>query len=290
MNANGTLAMQNMEWDTYTLSLSDATRDMMGTIPLDPVTVNPSSTQNFQFILMPAADPALLTTVTDAATGAGINGASVTVAKSGYSKTQTTGQATVLQTDWSNGAYASQNGGIDAGTPGILRLLANGSSTFSTSTTASLISTTIDLGGSSSTLPSFSWTPASQPAQTGAGSIAFQIAADNDNATWNFIGPDGTPGTYFTSMPATLPASLSGNRYLRYEVFMSTQDQNYTPTLTGITFVFSANCVPPAQSLFTGLPQGNYTVTVSAPNYNNNSTTLSVGSGFQSSTVPLLHL
>ncbi len=290
MGANGTTLMQNMEWDTYTLSLSDVSRDLMGTIPLDPVTVNPSSTQAFQFVLEPAADPSLLTTVTDAATGAGITGASVTMSGSGFSETQTTGQATVSQTDWSGGQYASQSGGMDTSVPGVLQLLVNASGTFPTSVTEWLISNTIDLGGSSSTIPWMSWTPVSQPSQTGAGSIAFQVAANNDDATWNFVGPDGTSGTYFTTTPSTLPVSLSGNRYLRYKVFMSTQDQNYTPALTGVTFGFSANCVPPAQTLFTSLPQGTYTVSVSAANYNQNSTTVSVGPGFQSSTVPLIHL
>jgi hypothetical protein len=233
----------------------------MGTLPLDPVTVNPSSSQSFQFILTPVANPALLATVTDAATGAGLNGANVTIAKGGFSETQTTGQATVSQSDWSGGQYTSQNGGMDTTAPGVLRLLANASSR----------------------------APASQPPQTGAGSIEFQVAANNDNATWNFVGPDGTGASYFTSPSSTLPTSLSGNRYFRYEVFMSTQSASSTPSLTNFTLAFSANCVPPAQTLFTGLPQGAYTVSVSAPNYNNGSSTVSVGAGFTSSTISLIH-
>ena len=62
MGANGTDLLQNVEWDTYTLAANDATRDLMGTIPLDPIVVNPSSTQSFQFVLAPAANPALLVT------------------------------------------------------------------------------------------------------------------------------------------------------------------------------------------------------------------------------------
>ncbi len=289
MDANGTALMQNVEWDTYALGVNDASHDLMGTIPLDPLVVNPSSTQAFQFILAPAANPALLTTVTDAATGAGIFGANVTISKSGFLATQLSGQAAVSQANWSGGQYASQSGGMDTSIPGVIQLFANASSTYPTSTIASLISNTIDLGGSSTTWYSMSWTPTSQTPSTGAGSIAFQVAANNDNATWKFIGPDGTAGSYFTATPATLPAALSGNRYLRYEVFMSTQDPNNSPALTGVTFGFSGNCVPPAQTLFTGLPQGTYAINVSAPNYNNNSTTVSIGAGFQSSTISLIH-
>jgi hypothetical protein len=289
MGASGTSLMQNLEWDTYTLTVNDASHDLMGTIPLDPIVLNPSSTESMQFILAPSANPALLATVTNAATGAGITGANVTVSKSGFSKTQTTGQATVSQTDWSGGQFSSQSGGMNANVPGILQLLANASSTYPTSTVAWLISNTIDLGGSSSTLYVMSWTPTTEPTSTGVGSISFQVAADNNNATWNFIGPDGTASSYFTSTSSSLPASLSGNRYVRYEVFMRTQDPNTSPALTSVTFAFSANCVPPAQTLFTGLPQGSYSVNVSALNYNNNSTTVSVGAGFQSSTIPLIH-
>ena len=134
------------------------------------------------------------------------------------------------------------------------------------------------------------WTPTSEPPSTGANSIAFQVAANNDNATWNFIGPDGTANSYFTSASSTLPISLSGNRYLRYEVFMSTTKPRIIRRRSiGVSFSFSANCVPPAQTLFTSLPQGTYTITVSAPNYNNNSTTATVGAGFQSSTIQLIH-
>jgi hypothetical protein len=290
MDASGSALMQNIEWDTYTLTLNSSTQNVMGTIPLDPIVVNPSSTATFQFVLQPAANPSLLATVVDAATGAGITNATVTLSKTGYSNTMTTGQATVGQSDWSGNQYSSQSGGIDASTYGQLQLLANASSSYATSSTAWLISTTIDLGGSSSTLSSFSWTPTIQPTQTGSSSLEFQIAANNDNATWNFIGPDGTGNTYFISSTNSLPASLFGNRYVRYEVFMSTQDPNYTPSLNTVSFGFSANCVPSAQSLFTSLPQGSYTLDVTAPNYNEGSTTLSIAPGSQSAEISLTSL
>jgi hypothetical protein len=129
-----------------------------------------------------------------------------------------------------------------------------------------------------------------QPTSTGPQSLAFQIATNNDNATWNYVGPDGTAGTYFTSSPVSLPGSLFGNRYVRYKVFMSTQAETQTPRLDDIAISFNANCVPPAQALFTSLPQGTYTIDVMADNYNENSTTVSVGAGFQSSTISLIHV
>ena len=289
MDASGTQTIQNLEWDTYTLNVSDISRELAGTIPLDPITINPNSTQTFKFILVPSADPALLATITDTATGNGITDAKVTLTEPGVSRILTTGQDTVSQTDWSGNHYSSQSGGVDTTTPGTMTLLANASSSYSTTTTEWLISSTIDLGGASSTLYSIAWNPTSEPVQTGPQSAIFQVAGNTDQATWNFIGPDGTSGSYFTSSSSSLPASLSGDRYIRYKVYMSTQDQHYTPSITKVSFTFSADCVPPAQVLFTSLPLGSYTLDVTAPNYFENSTTISITSGFQSSTLSLTH-
>lgn len=289
MSATGTAVLQNMEWDTYSVALNDATKHLAGTIALDPITIDPSSTVSLRLIEQAAANPALMVTVVDGSTGAGIPDATVTISKSGFSSTLTTDHATLSQTDWSGGGqagYANQSG-IDTNShPGQIMLLLNASGTYATGTFNSLTSNTFDLGGSSSTLRSISWN-AVQPSQTGANSLEFQVAVNNNNATWNFVGPDGTINTFFTAS-SSLPASLAGNRYLRYEVYMTTADPNYTPELDDVSFDFAADCVPPAQVLFTGLPQGSYTVDVTAQNYTENSTTAAVASGYQSSTVSLM--
>ncbi len=290
---SGSLSFLSVPWDTYSLQLGTTSQDIVGTMPFAPLAslaIAPSSTQNFQFILRPASNPSLLVTVQDASTSAGVANANVTLSAnggSGFSETLETNHSTFSDTDWSSGHYASQNGALDPSTPGELQLLANASSTYSTSTVGSLISNTFDVGGTSSTFNAITWSPVSEPPSTGAGSLEFQVAGNDDDATWNFIGPDGTPDTYFTSPGAALPSSLAGDRYFRYEVFMSTQDPDTTPTLTNVSIDFTANCVPPAQVLFTGLAHGNYTLDVTASNYDENSTTISVGSGAQSSTIIL---
>lgn len=288
-NASGMLTFTDVPWDTYSLALGTTSEDIAGTTPFTPLTIAPSSTQNLQYILSPAADPSLLVTVQDASTSAGVSNANVALTANGFSQALTTDQATLSQSDWSSGQYASQNGGLDPSTPGELMLLINASSTYSTSTIGSLISNTFDVGGTSSTFNGILWSPLSEPSSTGPGSLEFQVAGNTDDATWNFIGPDGTPNTYFTS-PGSLPSSLAGDRYFRYQVFMSTQDPSTTPTLNSFSINFTANCVPPAQVLFTGLARGNYTLDVTAPNYAENSTTISVGNGAQSSTIMLTEL
>lgn len=295
--AGGTLSLANVPWDTYSLSLATTSENVAGTIPFSPVNVDPGSSQPFQFILQAASNPALLVSVVDGTTGAGIPNATAKLSKGAFSASLTTDHAALSQSDWSAGAgaaaglsgYASQNGGMDPNSiPGELSLLATSPGVYATGTTASLISNTFDTGGASSTFNAISWNPvpANEPPLT---QIEFQVAANNDNATWNFIGPDGTSNTFFTtsSSLSTLPVSLAGDRYFRYEVFMNTQDPSATPVLNDISLDFTTSCVPPAQVLFSGLGQGSYTLDVTAPNYTESSGPVSVGAGYQSSTIEM---
>jgi hypothetical protein len=286
MNASGTATLSNLEWGTYFIGLSDATKNVMGTIPLDPFAINPSTTAMFQFVVSPAANPSLLVSAVDSASGAGIMNATTTLSGGGNTYTLVTGHAQLSDTDWSAGQYTSQSG-TDTSVAGKVTMMADASGTYTTSTTAWIISNTFDVGGTSSTFYAITWKPSGQPVAAGANSLKLQVATNNDNATWNFIGPDGTGGTYFTTS-STLPAALNSNRYVRYKAYLSTQDGNTTPELDSVTIDFSANCVPPAQVLFTGLSAGSYTLDVLAPSYSENSSTVSIGAGFQSSTVVLL--
>lgn len=283
-NASGTLTMSNVEWDTYNITLNDSAEDIAGTVPFDPITVNPSSTVNFQFVLQPAEDPSLLVSAIDSATGVGVPNAVMTISKGGTPESLAAGREFVTQNSWSGGAYASQSGGIDTTSKAnAITLLLNASGTYNTGTNDWLISNTFDLGSSSSTLYVLSWDPGSEPANTSA---EFQVAANNDDATWNFVGPDGTGSTFFTAS-SSLPASLSGNRYVRYEVYLNTTDPNATPEIDDVTLEFSTPCVPPYQALFTSLAQGSYSVDVTAPNYTETTSTASVGSGESFTTVSM---
>ncbi len=281
-SSSGTAVLANLAWDTYTLVFGGTGFDLAGTIPLDPVVLPPSTTQPFAFVLAPAADPSLLVTVKDAMTGAGIPQAQVGLVNGGTSFGLTTDHAVFSETDWSGGNYAAQNGLVNATVPGVIMLLANASSSYPTSTLGWLESNTFDVGGTSSTFNTLSWSPSSQPAGTLA---EFQVAGNNDNATWNFIGPDGTSATYFTAAPAALPAALAGDRYFRYKVFMGTTNPSFTPSVTGVTVDFAANCVPPSQALFTNIPQATYSFSATATGYAQATGTVTVGAGEQSTTI-----
>lgn len=279
-DANGVKTLSSLEWDRYALGFTGAGYDVLGTIPFSPTYVNPATSYDFRFVLSPAAPSSLLVSVKDGA-GAGIQNAAVTISTAGFSDTATTGHATLTKTNWSGGAYDSESGGIDAETlPGSLTLLANASGTYSASGSAWLISQTIDLGGSSSTLYDFSWS-GNVPAETGAGSVKFQLAGNNDNSTWNFSGPDGTAGTYYTATSSAPSGFLNDKRYIRYKVFLSTADELFTPRVDVVTLSFNGICVPPYQAFFNNLANATYDVSVSAAGYSLATTSVAVSGSAQ---------
>lgn len=77
-------------------------------------------------------------------------------------------------------------------------------------------------------------------ANTGVGcAVKIQIAAGNSTSSWNYVGPDGASGTYFTVSGETIPSSLNNSRYLKYKTYLATTDTAYTPSLNDITFNYS---------------------------------------------------
>ncbi|OGY24026.1 MAG: hypothetical protein A2Y57_02220 [Candidatus Woykebacteria bacterium RBG_13_40_7b] len=66
--------------------------------------------------------------------------------------------------------------------------------------------------------------------QTPAGTaIRFQTAANKDNLTWNFVGPDGTTGTFYNQASAIHFKSAEG-QFFRFKAFLSS-DGTATPIL-----------------------------------------------------------
>ena len=77
---------------------------------------------------------------------------------------------------------------------------------------------------------------ATQPAGT---AVIFQVAASNSAAgPFNFVGPDGTAATFFTTSGASL-SQFNGFRYLKYKAFLSTNSGSVTPTLSSVAVCFN---------------------------------------------------
>ncbi|HBW74247.1 MAG TPA: hypothetical protein DEF59_03220 [Candidatus Magasanikbacteria bacterium] len=275
-DATGKFTLSGLEWDTYQFVLFGTTYDIAGTIPTLPITLAPAATQNLSIILAAHTANNFLVTVKDNGTKLPLTGAVVTIAKSSFSAQVITGNGYARQTDWSGGSgqatytdetkYFSQDGSIsDSGTPGDLFLKKIGNNYL---WSGELISSTIDFGAPSN-FTNIEWLPLAQPPQTGADSLKFQIASSPvlDPAQWIFLGPDGTPNTYYTASITNINSVHDNNRYLRYKVFMSTINNKYTPQLSEIAVSFTSGCTPPGQAFFSSLSSGTYDITVSLSGY-----------------------
>jgi hypothetical protein len=285
-SSSGQKVFPALRWDTYSITLNDASKNIAGTIPFVPVTANPGATGTVRFILQNALNPSLLVGVKDSA-GNIIQDAAVHLISGGASTTLITGHRFFTQTTWISNQYSSKSAGMDTETiPGSLTLLQGASSTYPTSTEW-LISNTFDAGTPSSTYYAMHWSPPIQPAAAGTSSVQFQVAANNDNATWNFIGPDGTALTYFNSANSSLGGAFNNNRYARYKVYLSTQDVNFTPQLDSANIEYSSVCAPPSQVLFTGVPAGPYSLDVTAAGHTETTSSVNVGAGWQQTTITM---
>jgi hypothetical protein len=72
----------------------------------------------------------------------------------------------------------------------------------------------------------------------GSTELKFQIATNNDNSTWNFVGPDGNPATYYVTSGSAIWSGHDGNRYIKYKAFLSTAILCQTPELEEIRITF----------------------------------------------------
>ena len=274
-----------VEWDTYSLRPTDAVNDIAGVQASLSFTMDPGMMKNLTWMIASRSQDGLSVSVTDE-NGLPLDYALIQVTKTGYDHTQTTGIRTLEQTDWSSGQFADKSVLLDASAPGELTLmLSNGS--YASAGQEWLISESYNLGTSSANFTSLNWTPASQLPQTGPDALQLQLATNNDNATWNWVGPDGTPSSYFTAPGQAIPAVLNGNRYLRYRAYLSTADDSTTPTLQDVAIGFSSGCVLSGQAYFNGLTAGIYTITVTHTGYQTSISALNISDTWQRITIQL---
>jgi len=287
-DGDGRKTISSLEWDTYNLNLTDGSYDLAGTVPLLPLMLNPDTNQDFKLIVAPKDPKSLLITVKDASTQLPLSDAAVRLEKSGYDVTLTTGRGFIRQTDWSGAAgqadftdparYFDSDGNIETNNPDGEFHLRKIFDEYESS--GYLVSSTFDTG-SASNFHQILWQPQDQPPNTGPDSARFQIATNNDKATWNFLGPDGTASTYYTLANQNINSLHNGDRYFRYKAFLQTASSTWTPTVSDVSFTFTSSCVPPGQVFFTGLGTGNYTLTVSKTGYQPFTDTVNVSSSWQ---------
>lgn len=284
-DADGINQLNNLEWDTYDFSLNGDQYDLGGSSSLMPLIVNPSAIYSMQWLVTPHTASSLLLTVQDASS-TNVNDASVTLSNATYDQRFFSGHRALTQSNWTGNQYSSQSGNIDSSINNQITLLSIDSQ-YSTSSEW-LISNTFDLGTPNTTFYSFDFAPASQPPQT---NLKFQLATNNDNATWNFWGPDGTAGTYYTTSSQAINAVHNNNRYLRYKVYLQTSDPNLTPVLNSVSLDFSSSCIPQGQVFFGGLQTGTYTLNIQKGGYQTyTDNAVIISNGWQNYTTNINHL
>ena len=284
-DASGQKIINNIEWDNYNFINMNGIYDFAGISSLLPLTINPNTISNLKFVMEQKNPKSVLIIASE--NGQFIDDVNINLKKTGYDKILDTGRNYFSQTDWSGSNYFGQSGGIDDSVIGEIKMLANGGK-YSTSTEEWLVSNTFDLGTTSTTFFGIDWQPAIQPAQTGTDSLKIQIAGNNDNNTWNFSGPDGATNTFYTATGTQISAIHNGNQYLRYKVFMKTQDENFTPNLENISFNYRSSCIISGQVLFSGLSSGAYNLTAQKSGYQLATSTISISNDWQENKIEMV--
>lgn len=277
----GLIALNNIEWDTYTPTLLTGQSVIVyGTSPIQKIDVLPGTTQTYTMILgSNSTANSLLVIVKDAGTGGAIEGATVHLQKGGSTPQDyygTTGGSVWVQSSWVGGGgssvwsstttnqYFVDDGNIDINSnPTGVRLRKVSGDYLAAGT---LESSTFDTGTSATNYTILTWQPTSQNIHT---TLRFQVAASNDTSQpWNYVGPDGTFATYYTTPGVDIGSALDSKRYVRYKAYLSTTDDKFTPVLTSINLNFVTGCFTPGQVMFKDLTSGNnYDLYISAPGY-----------------------
>jgi prepilin-type N-terminal cleavage/methylation domain-containing protein len=297
-NSSGQVPLSNTEWDNYTPQLTGNTYMIYGSSPIQQINLLPNTSQLFNLILGAKTTNSLLVIVKDSSTGNPIEGATVNLTNTSPSvnSSAVTGGSLWSEQYWNGGSgqanwgdttkYWADSGGVDTTTtPLAIRLTSSGGHTLVNS--AYLDSSTFDTGSNGTTYTTLNWQPTSQdPAAT----VKFQIATNNDNATWNFIGPDGTNGTYYTTPGASISSANNNNRYVRYRVYLSTTNNTKNPTITSVGVNYVSGCFTPGQVFFPGLATSNtYQIVTSMSGYSTKTVSSLNISGYQVLQVLLTH-
>jgi len=269
----GRIDIEELEWDNYSIDLIDNDYELYGASSLFPIKVNPDTDQSVNLIVGDNDPNMLLVQVEDTSTGLPLSNAVVTLEKGSYDEEKTTGNGFINQTDWSGGEgqesynnqtkFSETDNNIDYSVMGQLTL-----DLFSDEYVSDgyLESSIIDLGTTSNFI-SLNWLNNSQPASTTA---KFQLATNeiiNASTTWDFVGPDGDEEKYYLNSGESIYSGHSGDRYLKYKLFLETEATSSTPLISDVNFTYSSDCFAPGQVMFNGLDTGTYHLTVEREGY-----------------------
>lgn len=267
----------SLEWDSYYFYLLDDRYVVRSSQPFvsagTSINILPGNYYKFNITVASTTPLNLLVGVFDQ-NGNFISNAQVFLNDGENNIIKFTGEEEVIEDDWSQSRYTEITSGIETELyPGEIRLKDLGG--YYPTTTEWLISKTIDFGTSTNLVyKRFVW-KGNVPYST---QVKFQVSANNDNSTWNFIGPDGTSNTYFTTSVFDLPEILNNKRYFRYKVYLDSFDGINTPIVDQVKIFFSSPCFSPGEVLFQNLKEGVYTLQVSKQGYSSYNENITISS------------
>jgi len=120
------------------------------------------------------------------------------------------------------------------------------------------------------------WIPHVQHELTGVNPVYFQIATSNSSTpdSWDYLGPGDDPNTYYTLTSQDISSSNNGKRYLRYKMYLHTDNAEYTPSVSEVDILYVQSCSLLGQVYFDNIssPTGN-TITIDALGYQTKSIT-----------------
>ncbi len=202
-----------------------------------------------EFLILNASNPASISLVGSYEAGANVSSVYVVGTEAFLATAIKKGQFTVL--DISTPSTPVVEGSVSQSTNNSVFVVNNIAYLASTNTSAELIimqgSTVV--GGKNATgtytSPTFDAGAAAgfnylafstlQPSGT---SVTIQIATNNDNATWNYVGPDGTAFSQYATSSA-IPLNKINGRYFRYLATLNTSSKNVTPDLLDVALTYS---------------------------------------------------
>lgn len=276
-NSLGKINLTDLEWDNYVFEIIDSDYELVGASELLPIDLIPNTFKKIDLIVAPKNPNSLLVQVKDAETSLPLSDAKVVISKDGNDQTLITSRGFIKQTDWSSGGnqelvgdetrYYTNDGNVSVASPaGDLHLLDISGEYISSGT---LTSSIFDIG-TTTNFHTISWGPIDQAPEVGIDSIKFQIATNLEltaTSTWNFIGPNGTTDDYYSLSNQNISNSHDGDRYLRYKVYLQTEDTNFTPRLSEVFVTYAADCTPPGQVFFNNLSLDEYSLMVELEGY-----------------------
>ena len=285
-DAGGNLDVVDLEFDNYTFGFSGS-YDVAGSLPILPTNLVAGSHKDITLVLATHSNNSLLVKVLDNANDLPVADATVSLTRDGHTISQKTNYGNFSQTDWSGGSgtelfseefpnkfYNSFNLDTDS-LPGNISLAQFSGQYFAS---GYLESSVIDLGKKMDLL-NVLFTTEALPPEAGENSVLIQLATSNSSSLsslQNFIGPDGTPASFYSATSTIAFTGGQGYRYFRYKIYISTENQAFAPIFSGFSLTFTNGCTPPGQVFFKNLEHEDYLLSVSAAGFDTVSTTIDV--------------